>query len=345
MVFDPAAVQAARAGDNGPVTCTWRDRTDPDVQPIQKHILVTGGAGYIGGCLVRQLLADGYRIRVLDSMLYGDGALADLVESPDLTIVRGDVRNRETVRQALAGVNAVVHLAAIVGDPACSLFPAATLDINQRATSDLATLARDAGIERFILASTCSVYGAGSADLDEDAPVNPLSLYAETKLASERDVLARATNRFRPTVLRFATLYGLAPRLRFDLVANLLIGRAVAGLDIEIHGGEQWRPFLHVQDAAGAIRHSLSLPVDRDAAPRLTSGPAPKITGSRTLAAWLPNSCPERSFLPTMPQLTSVHITCASIVSPPRVYSAANLAQRTCRIARLPRSASRYPAR
>ena len=225
----------------------------------QQHVLVTGGAGYIGSCLVQRLLGEGNRVRVVDRMLYGDDALAAIAGHPELEIIRGDVRDAETMRRALIGVDTVAHLAAIVGDPACALFPALATTTNLEATELLAELCRDAGISRVVFASTCSVYGAGDAELTEESPVNPVSLYAETKVQAERILLERAAPGFEPVVLRFATIFGLAPRLRFDLVANLLTARAARECAIRIDGGEQWRPFVHVDDAARALALSLSL--------------------------------------------------------------------------------------
>ena len=225
-----------------------------------RTILVTGGAGFIGSTLVRQLLGDGYAVRAVDRLLYGVDALAEIAGHPRLEVVQGDVRDAETMRRALAGVDTVAHLAAIVGDQACSLLPELATTTNFEATELLADLCREAGVSRVVFASTCSVYGAGQSDLDEESPVNPVSLYAETKVAAESSLLSRAGTGFAPVVLRFATIYGPAPRPRFDLVANLLMARAVRAGAITIHGGDQWRPFLHVADAAQAVTAALRTP-------------------------------------------------------------------------------------
>ncbi len=220
----------------------------------QQTILVTGGLGYIGGVLVTLLASLGHRIRILDAGLYDPAPTGH----PGVSLIQGDIRNPSAVAQALAGVDAVVHLAAIVGDPACALDPDRTRAVNIDATRLLVAAANAAGVGRFIFASTCSVYGAGADDvLTESSPVNPVSLYAESKVAAEAIVLGSGGG-MATTVLRFATIYGLAPRLRFDLVVNLLTARAARGLPIRIFGGEQWRPFLNVADAAAAIERSLA---------------------------------------------------------------------------------------
>jgi nucleoside-diphosphate-sugar epimerase len=194
-------------------------------------------------------------VRILDSNLYDSVSNMD----PRAELVLADIRDSGTVADALQDVWAVVHLAAIVGDPACALDPARAVAVNETATSALVNLTRGAGVSRFVLASTCSVYGAGQdEELTEESAVNPVSLYAETKLAAERIALAANLDAMTSTVLRFSTLYGLALRLRFDLVVNLLTARAARGLPISVFGGSQWRPCLHVKDAAHAIVQTLS---------------------------------------------------------------------------------------
>ncbi len=219
-----------------------------------KLVVVTGGLGYIGGVLVPNLLAAGHHVRILDSNLYD----APIPRHERLEVVIGDIRNDHLVEDTLTGADAVVHLAALVGDPICAVDPDLTRAVNQTGTERVLQSARSAGIKRFVFASTCSVYGAGSGELlTEESPLNPVSVYAESKVLAENAVLAQSTAEMDTIVLRFATIYGLAPRLRFDLVANLLTARASRGLPISIFGGEQWRPFLHVSDVAHAIQHAL----------------------------------------------------------------------------------------
>jgi len=226
-----------------------------------RHVLVIGGAGYIGSVLVRKLLDRGYSVTVLDALLYGDESVRELYGHPGFELIHDDMRNVEAVVRAMQYADAVVHLGALVGDPACALDEKLTLEINLAATRMIAEVARGFGIQRFVFASTCSVYGASDQLLDERSALNPLSLYARTKIDSERVLLALNDDRFAPVILRFATVYGLSPRPRFDLVINLLAAQAVCEKRITIFGGDQWRPFIHVDDAAEAILKCLEAPL------------------------------------------------------------------------------------
>jgi len=228
---------------------------------IIRNILVIGGAGCIGSVLVRKLLGRDYRVTVLDALLYGDESIRDLYGRDALELIHGDMRNIETVVQGLQHIDAVVHLGALVGDPACALDEKLTMEINLAATRMIAEAARGFGVQRFLFASTCSVYGASDQLLEERSALNPVSLYARTKIDCERVLLALNDNRFAPIILRFGTIYGLSPRPRFDLVINLLAGMATREKSITIFGGDQWRPFVHVDDAAEAILKCLESPL------------------------------------------------------------------------------------
>jgi len=234
----------------------------------RRPVLVTGGAGYIGSVVVGRLLAAGRPVTVLDSMLFGDRALEPLAASPDLTIVRGDVRDATAVATALRGIDGVLHLAGLVGDPACALDVALTRGVNVDSTATLADASRAEGVRRLVFASTCSVYGAaGDSWLDENSPTGPVSLYAESNLESEALLATRlAGSPVELVLLRFATVFGVSPRMRFDLVVNLLTARALREGVVEVHGGEQWRPQVHVDDVATA----LLLALDHDNAPGRT---------------------------------------------------------------------------
>jgi nucleoside-diphosphate-sugar epimerase len=230
--------------------------------PSRPLVLVTGGAGYVGAVLVRELLARGHAVRVLDNLLFGNAALADLAGRPGFELVRGDIRSRADLDRATVEAWAVVHLAGLVGDPACALDPAYTVAVNQDSSGPIAEACRAAGVERFLFASTCSVYGAAGDDwLDEEARTAPVSLYAETNLQAE-DLLRAgfAGGDTALSILRFATIHGVSPRMRFDLVVNLLTARALARGAIEVHGGEQWRPQVHVHDVARALCLGLERP-------------------------------------------------------------------------------------
>jgi nucleoside-diphosphate-sugar epimerase len=224
-------------------------------------VLVIGGAGYIGSALLPLLLERGYRVRLLDLLLFGDDPIRACVNHPNLEVLRADFRQIDRIVEAIRGVDAVIHLGGLVGDPACAVDEALTIDINLTATRFIAEVARGEGIQRFIFASTCSVYGSGDDILDEQSELRPLSLYARTKLASEKVLLSMAGDDFAPVILRFGTIYGLSGRTRFDLVVNLLTAKAITDGRITVFGGDQWRPFVHVRDAARAVFTALQAPL------------------------------------------------------------------------------------
>jgi nucleoside-diphosphate-sugar epimerase len=225
-----------------------------------RHVLVIGGAGYIGSALLGKLLRRGHRVRLLDMMVFGRDPIAAVEHHPNLEIIEGDFRHVEVVVEAMKDVDAVIHLGAIVGDPACSLDESLTIDVNLSATRMIAELAKSVGVERFVFASTCSVYGACDELLDERSFVRPISLYGQTKLASEQVLYQLSGERFGPTIVRFATIYGLSGRTRFDLVVNVLAAKAKIEGKITVFGGDQWRPFVHVDDAAEAVAMILEAP-------------------------------------------------------------------------------------
>ena len=227
-----------------------------------KRVLVIGGAGYIGSSLLPKLLKRGYHVRLFDLFLFGREPIANVVGHPNLQIVHADFRNVDKVVQAMRDMDEVIHLGAIVGDPACSLDQELTVEVNLMATRMIAEVAKGSGISRFYFASTCSVYGACDHILDERSALNPISLYARSKLASERILMKLASDSFSPVILRFGTVYGLSGRTRFDLVINLLTAKAVREGKITVFGGEQWRPFLHVDDAGLAVLKATEAPRD-----------------------------------------------------------------------------------
>ena len=232
-------------------------------KPTQRTVLVIGGAGYIGSALLPKLLQRGHRVRVLDRLFYGTEPIQSVINHPNLEIAQADFRRIDKIVECMQGVDAVIHLGAIVGDPACALDRDLTIEVNLMATRAIAEVAKGSGVRRFIFASTCSVYGASEDDelLDENSPLNPVSLYAISKLASEKVLMKMANETFSPTCLRFSTIYGLSGRTRFDLVVNLLSAKAIMDGEITIQGGDQWRPFLHVDDAALSILHTLEAPL------------------------------------------------------------------------------------
>ena len=227
-----------------------------------RNVLVIGGAGYIGSALVKRLLESGYRVRILDLLVYGDAPISEFYGHPRFALVQGDFRNIETVIGATKGMDAIVHLGAIVGDSACAIDEDLTVEINLQATRTIAEVGKGFGVKRFIFASTCSVYGASDEILDERSTLNPISLYARTKMESEKMLLSLTEAAFAPTILRFGTVYGLSGRPRFDLVVNLLTAKAIQEGQAGIFGGKQWRPLVHVKDVAEAITLTLQAPLD-----------------------------------------------------------------------------------
>jgi nucleoside-diphosphate-sugar epimerase len=246
----------------------WSDIVRTELRTVKrppsqkvKNVLVIGGAGYIGSALLPKLLDKGYHVRLLDLLLYGTEPIESVLGHPRLEVVEADFRNIDKVVEVTRGMDAVIHLGAIVGDPACALDEELTIEVNLMATRMIAEVAKGSGVNRFIFASTCSVYGASDQMLDERSDLNPVSLYARSKIASERVLKDMADDGFAPTLLRFGTIYGLSGRTRFDLVVNLLTAKALVEGRITVSGGDQWRPFVHVDDAALAVFKALEAPL------------------------------------------------------------------------------------
>ena len=227
------------------------------------RVLVTGHQGYLGTVMVPILQAAGHDVTGLDS-----GFFADCVLGPAPTDPPGmRVDLRDVTREQLEGFEAVIHLAALSNDPLGALAPQITYDINHHASVRLARLAKEAGVRRFLYASTCSVYGAAGEDLvTEDAPLRPLTPYAESKVRVEDDVAAIADDSFSPVFLRNATAFGFSPRLRADIVLNNLVGHAVLTGDVRVlSDGTPWRPLVHARDIATAFLVALEAPIEQGA--------------------------------------------------------------------------------
>jgi nucleoside-diphosphate-sugar epimerase len=220
-------------------------------------VLVTGGAGYIGSVLVRQLLAKGYEVRALDNLNFGGDALIDVMLHPQFEFMKGDVRNAEDVQKALVGIDAIAHLAAIVGDPACKKYSDDANSTNWDGSVALFDAAEAAGVKRFVFASTCSNYGKMSnpdSFVTETSELNPVSLYAELKVKFEKYLLEdKKDSPMCSTALRFSTVYGFSPRIRFDLTVNEFTRNAAVNGEQPIWGAQFWRPYCHVDDLARAV--------------------------------------------------------------------------------------------
>ena len=229
--------------------------------------LITGGSGYIGSLLARELQEGGHEVRVLDSLLHGQEDIAAEQEQAGIEVVRGDIRDADARATALQGVDGVVHLAAIVGDPACALDPAVSDEVNVQATEALVADANSAGVSRLVFASTCSNYGRmadPTVPITEDGELRPVSLYAEQKVGMEKLILGGGGGSgLAPTCLRFATVYGVGRRMRFDLTVNEFTRELWADRELEVFGEQFWRPYIHVRDAGRAVRTVLEAPVEK----------------------------------------------------------------------------------
>jgi nucleoside-diphosphate-sugar epimerase len=223
----------------------------------QRQVLVIGGAGYIGNTLVRRLLEDGYRVRVLDLLLYDHGAaLSGLWEHPGFSFVHGDLRDAPTLERALEGVTDAVLLAAIVGDPAASAYPDLARSVNVDGAISVFDALDSHGVERFVFTSTCSNYGLRESDdlATEESELAPVSLYAENKVEFEQHALGRVSEvDVCPTILRIATAYGMSQRMRFDLTVSEFARTLAIGEDLLVYDADTWRPYCHVQDISSAI--------------------------------------------------------------------------------------------
>jgi nucleoside-diphosphate-sugar epimerase len=222
-----------------------------------RHVLVIGGAGYIGSVLVRKLLDQGYRARVLDKLIYNNGAsIADLAECEEFSFINGDFGNPATLKKALDDVTDVVLLAALVGDPVCKKYPDLARSTNLEYSVQLFEMMKERDIQRFVFTSTCSNYGLRNDDTpaDETSGLNPQSLYAETKVAFEQHIISSlAETDFCPTILRLSTAYGISRRMRFDLSISEFTRDLALGKDLLVYDENTWRPYCHISDISNAI--------------------------------------------------------------------------------------------
>jgi nucleoside-diphosphate-sugar epimerase len=236
-------------------------------EKFKKTVLVTGGAGYVGSILLRRLLQRGFRVVCADMLRFGGESLLEIWDHPDFIFQKIDVTEPHAV-DALFEQHpffAVVHLAAIVGDPACRRESDLAVKTNRDASIHLLQAAIAKKVERFVFASTCSNYGKMAdphAYVDEASPLAPVSLYAELKVEFEKILLNKAgkPRGFAPTSLRFATVYGLSPRMRFDLTVNEFTKELALGRELQVFGEQFWRPYCHVSDFSNAMLAVLRAP-------------------------------------------------------------------------------------
>ena len=230
-----------------------------------KTFLVTGAGGYIGCVLVEQLLERGARVRAVDRFYFGQDVLdeAQLPNRENLEIVKSDIR--DLTAKDCEGVDIVLDLAALSNDPSGDLHPDLTWSINSAGRRGLASVAKEAGVPRYVMSSTCSIYGAAeNKTSDETSPANPISVYAKSNYEAETAILAMNDKGFTATALRNATVFGLSRRMRFDLIVNLMTLTAFEKGQITIMGGgRQWRPLVHVSDVSRGLVHLALADADK----------------------------------------------------------------------------------
>jgi nucleoside-diphosphate-sugar epimerase len=226
-------------------------------------VLVTGGAGYIGTHVVEQLIEKNYRVRIFDSFIFGTEPMKDLIIHQGVEVIKGDIGELSKLIPAFEGVDHVVHLAGLVGDPACSINRDLTIKNNIMTANTVKELSKHNKVKKFIFASSCSVYGSSEEKVDENSALNPVSLYAQTKIDSEKEILSDMSEDLHPVVLRFATVFGHSRRPRFDLVTNFFTAQAHNDSLITVKGSNQWRPFVYVGDLARAIVNVIEAPLSK----------------------------------------------------------------------------------
>ena len=226
-----------------------------------KKILVTGGAGYVGSVLVPKLLNAGYSVNVLDLYLFGKESLSKVRNNPKLNEFIGDIRNVETIKKAVKECSSVIHLACISNDPSFELNPLLGKSINYDAFPELLNISIDSGVQRFIYASSSSVYGLKEEEnVTENLSLKPLTDYSKYKALCEEILLKNKNNNFTPLILRPATVCGYSPRQRLDLIVNILTNHAFNNRKIQVFGGEQKRPNIHIQDMTDLYLKCLEYP-------------------------------------------------------------------------------------
>lgn len=243
-----------------------KKQVNPLNKKITQRILLIGGAGYIGSILTKKLVAQGNNVDVFDKFIYlKKKNFEKIINHKKLNCIKGDSRHVDKIFESIQKCDAVVHLAEMVGDPLCEQRPTKTYVTNYLASITIASICKNLGIEKFIYISSCSVYGSNQDRklLDENSNINPLSVYAKLKAICEKTIITNLGNNFKPCILRLGTVYGNSIRPRYDLVVNLFAGQVANMKKINIEGGQQWRPFVHVEDVCDAIITILKLPMKK----------------------------------------------------------------------------------
>lgn len=237
---------------------------------MERHVLITGGAGYIGSLLTSELLRANYRVTVLDTLLFGGESLVPFLHHPNFHFIKADVTEpraiKDSVKDGLRKPDAVVHLAAIVGFPACqAVGRQVAWKYNVESTQMVFEQSADLGVERFVFASTYSNYGLSpdGGSVTEESPLNPQSLYAETKIAAEEFLMAQGDAACSPLLFRFATLYGISPRTRFDLIVNQFVLEAFTKRELIIYQRGYSRSFVHIRDAVRGVIMGLEAELNK----------------------------------------------------------------------------------
>ena len=229
-----------------------------------KHVLVPGGAGYVGAVLVPKMLQMGYRVKVIDLYLFGDHVLDEVKAHPDLIQIKGDIRDENLLKREIPGSDVIIHLACISNDPSYELDPELGKSINYDAFLSLVQISRYSGVKRFIYASSSSVYGIkDDSEVTEGLPLEPLTEYSKYKALCEEHLQSAAADDFVVTTIRPSTVCGYSPRMRLDLTVNILTNHAINSGKITVFGGEQKRPNLHIEDMTDLYLFLLEQPGEK----------------------------------------------------------------------------------